>query len=910
MNAILQEKLNRQTELASLVCNVQVATISIIDDQQPSVVIASGMPITAKEATFHITYDLESPSGDLLGTLSLMDKHARNLDARQRMIMKIIVGEVITEIIEHNRQEALLNSERDSRAFFELEKDLKRTREILERTSQLSRIGGWEADLADKEMFWSDVTKDIHEVPPDFNPTLTAAVGFYKEGESRNKITAALKEIIETGRPWDLELQIVTAKGNERWIRAIGNAEFENGKCKRLYGTFQDISISKETEQELISQKASLAAAKQQAEQANMAKSEFLANMSHEIRTPLNGVIGFTELVLKTDLSETQHQYLSIVNQSANALLNIINDILDFSKIESGKLELDIDKYDLYEFSSQVSDIVSYQAQHKGLEMLLNVATNLPRYAWFDEVRLKQILINLLGNAVKFTSNGEIELKVTPLQMKEDGKARIRFEVRDTGIGIKPEKQYKIFEAFRQEDASTTKKYGGTGLGLTISNKLLALMGSHLQIKSNINEGSTFYFDIDLATADAPADRWESLEKIRQVLIVDDNDNNRTILKEMLSLKDIACTEARSGFEALDTLARGERYDVILMDYHMPYMDGLETVKKIRHHFGRLPEEQGVILLHSSSDDERIIRVCDQLDIGLRIVKPIKINELYNSLSMLIRKEKREKRHKQEKEEQWIGGKLNILIVEDNPVNMLLATTIVRRIAQDARIYEAQDGMEALRICRGQIPDLILMDVQMPVMNGYEATRKIREMTGGQRVPIIALTAGNLKGEREKCIEAGMNDFIGKPLVQQKLLHLFRKWLTVVIEEGPVALTTEQEAKDTHFDIGTLETYLVGEDRSVLKQLLKLTIDELKSSVAELQSAAAAVDIRKINRIGHKIRGTSQIIGLIKLAHIAERLNTLTVKREPDFGFLMVSMQEESLLVIRLMEEQIVKIGN
>ncbi|SDF69433.1 response regulator [Chitinophaga filiformis] len=910
MNAILQEKLNRQTELASLVCNVQVATVSIIDDQQPSVVIASGMPITAKEATFHITYDLVSPSGDLLGTLSLMDKESRNLDARQRKMMKIIVDEVITEIIEHNRQEALLNSERDFRAFFELEKDLKRTREILERTSQLSRIGGWEADLADKEMFWSDVTKDIHEVPPDFTPTLTAAVGFYKEGESRRKITVALKEIIETGRPWDLELQIVTAKGNERWVRAIGNAEFENGKCKRLYGTFQDISISKETEQELISQQASLAAAKQQAEQANMAKSEFLANMSHEIRTPLNGVIGFTELVLKTDLSETQHQYLSIVNQSANALLNIINDILDFSKIESGKLELDIDKYDLYEFSSQVSDIVSYQAQHKGLEMLLNVATNLPRYAWFDEVRLKQILINLLGNAVKFTSNGEIELKVTPLHMMADGKARIRFEVRDTGIGIKPEKQYKIFEAFRQEDASTTKKYGGTGLGLTISNKLLALMGSYLQIKSNINEGSTFYFDIDLATAEAPADRWESLEKIRQVLIVDDNDNNRTILKEMLSLRDISCTEARSGFEALDTLARGDRYDVILMDYHMPYMDGLETVKKIRHHFGRLPGEQGVILLHSSSDDERIIRVCDQLDIGLRMVKPIKINELYNSLSMLIRKEKRAKRHKQEKEEQWIGGKLNILIVEDNPVNMLLATTVVRRIAHDARIYEAQDGTEALRICRGQTPDLILMDVQMPVMNGYEATKKIREMTGGQRIPIIALTAGNLKGEREKCIEAGMNDFIGKPLVQQKLLQLFRKWLTVVIEEGPVTLTTEQEAKDTHFEMGTLEAYLVGEDKSVLKQLLKLTIDELKSSIAELQSAAAAVDIRKINRIGHKIRGTSQIIGLIKLAHIAEQLDTLTVKREPDFGFLMASMQEESLLVIRLMEEQIVKLGN
>ncbi len=907
MNAILQEKLNRQTELASLVCNVQVATISITDDQQQSVVIATGIPITSKDAAFHITYDLISPEGDLLGTLSMMDKEPRQLDEQQQKAIDIIISETITDIIDLNRQEALQNSER---AFFELERDLKRTREILERTSQLSRIGGWEADLVNKELFWSDVAKAIHEVSTAFKPTLSEAVGFYKEGESRRMITAALRDGIETGKPWDLELQIITAKGRERWVRAIGNAEFENGKCKRLYGTLQDISASKEIEQELISQKASLAAAKQQAEQANMAKSEFLANMSHEIRTPLNGVIGFTELVLKTDLNETQHQYLSIVNQSANALLSIINDILDFSKIESGKLELDIDKYDLYEFSSQVSDIVSYQAQHKGLEMLLNVSTNLPRFAWFDEVRLKQILINLLGNAVKFTSNGEIELKVIPLEMKDDGKARIRFEVRDTGIGIKPEKQYKIFEAFRQEDASTTKKYGGTGLGLTISNKLLALMGSHLQIKSNINEGSTFFFDIELATAEAPADTWESLEKIRQVLIVDDNDNNRTILKEMLHMKGIACTEARSGFDALEALSKGDRYDVILMDYHMPYMDGLETVKKIRHHFGTWPGEHGVVLLHSSSDDERIIRACDQLEIGLRMVKPIKINELYNSLSLLIKKEKRAKRHKEEKEEQWIGGRLNILIVEDNPVNMLLATTVVRRIAHDARIYEAQDGIEAVRICRGQTPDLILMDVQMPVMNGYEATKKIREITGGQRIPIIALTAGNLKGEREKCIEAGMNDFIGKPLAQGKLLQLFRKWLTIVIEEGPVALTTEQEAKELHFDMGTLEAYLVGEDRSVLKQLLKLTIEELKISITELQSAAAAVDIRKINRIGHKIRGTSQIIGLGKLARIADQLDALTAKREPEFRFLIESMQEESLLVIRLMEEQITKIGN
>ncbi|MBW8687454.1 response regulator [Chitinophaga rhizophila] len=1012
MNAILQKELSRLTELAALICDVQVATISVSDEQQQSVVIAYGIPTTPDEAKFLRVYDLRHNQGQLIGTLSLSDSRLRELDARQEKAITLLVSEIITHISDHYHYEELLDSERNFRAFFEhshglmcthdldgvlltvnnasatmlgyscremtgmtlfdivpakyhsevrhylrrihtegkahglmtnihkdgtmgsvlynnvlfrnikgesyvignavdvterqvLERDLKRTREILERTSQLSRIGGWEADLVTKELFWSAVTKEIHDVPPSFQPTLASAIAFYKEGVSREKITAALRDIVESGRSWDLELQIITAAGKELWVRAIGNAEFENGSIRRLYGTFQDITPTKEAERELISQKSSLAAAKLLAEQANMAKSEFLANMSHEIRTPLNGVIGFTELVLKTSLNETQHQYLSIVNQSANALLSIINDILDFSKIESGKLELDIDKYDLYEFSSQVSDIVSFQAQHKGLEMLLNVSSELPRFAWFDEVRLKQVLINLLGNAVKFTGNGEIELKVELLQMLDEDKASVRFAVRDTGIGIKPEKRVKIFEAFRQEDASTTKKYGGTGLGLTISNKLLDLMGSELHIDSQVGAGSTFYFDIILATMDAAPDDWNSLQHINEVLIVDDNDNNRRILKDMLSDKGISCTEARSGFEALELLAQNYRYDVILMDYHMPYMDGLDTVRRIRNHFGVLPYEQGIILLHSSSDDEKIIAACEQLRIGHRMVKPIKIHELYNSLSLLLKNEKKFRQQVVQKSDQWIGGRLNILIVEDNPINMLLATTVVKRIAHDARIYEAQDGIEAIRICRAQLPDLILMDIQMPLMNGYEATASIREIKGAQRIPIIALTAGNLKGEREKCINAGMNDFIAKPLIQEKLLELFRKWLTVVIKEDTSSTVTEQSVKEEHFNISTLENYLMGEDTAVLQQLLKLTIDELKTAVTDLQAAAATVDIRRINRIGHKIRGTSQIIGLGKLARIADQMDTLTVRREPQFSQLIAEMQAEAGLVVRMMEEQI-----
>lgn len=665
---------------------------------------------------------------------------------------------VIGNAIDVNERFLLINS-------------LQRTTEMLMQTNKVARVGGWEYDFLNEKLHWSAVMNEIHGVEND--EELGNPLDYYKEGKNRDKIMQAIMLAINEGKSWDLELQIVNAREEEVWVRVIGYSEWEDGSCTRLFGTFQDINEKKLAEEALITEREELKAAKVLAEQANLAKSEFLANMSHEIRTPLNGVIGFTDLLLKTDLNETQLQYLSIINQSADSLLSIINDILDFSRIEAGKLELDIEKCDLYELACQATDIVTYQVQQKGLELLLNMSPDLPKFIWADVVRLKQILSNLLGNAAKFTEKGEIELKIEALSSNID-QVTLRISVRDTGIGIQEDKQKKIFEAFSQEDSSTTKKYGGTGLGLTISSKLLGSMGSRLQLESCAGSCSLFYFDITFRAEQGALTRWEGTDLIKNVLIVDDNDNNRLILKEILRRKNIQSAEAGNGLEALQKLAGGQHYDVILMDYHMPQMDGLETIRKIRESAGNanIP----VVLLHSSADDEKVMKAFEELDVRHRLLKPVKMQAIYTALSLLHKKILSAAAAADIKM-RTINLPLRILIVEDNMVNMLLARTIIKRLMPNAVLYEAVNGYEALKFCESQFPDLIFMDIQMPVMNGYEATKSIRALENDKHIPIIALTAGTLKSERESCIDAGIDDVITKPFVEESILTVVSKWI-------------------------------------------------------------------------------------------------------------------------------------